>query len=339
MTASERPGFLRMIRAPFLSSILAPLIAGSLLAAIIKGSLDIPGFVLVLVMGIGLHIATNVYNDIYDTLQGTDRVNVHRNEFSGGSGVLQEHPDLMPVMLRTARIALVVAALATAGLTAVIDRSLWPHLWALYLLSAFFSKYYTAAPPKLAYRGWGEISVWFAFGPMAILVAAVSQGVGFHPTVLIAMPMTGISTLSILLIGQLIDLDADRQGGKLGVAARLGTGFTAGLYLTVQILLVIDVLLLAFVFVERGWPLSVPAAGYLEDPAAGPRRSGSAEAGGWRERTTPPALLHRPDRRVADPSASPGVLRSSPLTCPNYPRWRPSAASWKPVRRVAVRRR
>jgi 1,4-dihydroxy-2-naphthoate octaprenyltransferase len=157
----------------------------------------------------------------------------------------------------------VVAGFAAAGLTAVIDSALWPHLWALYLLSAWFSKFYTAAPVKLAYRGWGEISVWLAFGPMAILVAAVSQGVGFHPAVLAAMPLTGISTLSILLLGQLIDLDADRKGGKLGVAARRGTRFTARLYLAVQIALVLNVLFLGLIVIERGWPIVLAAVPYL----------------------------------------------------------------------------
>ncbi|MFC1530338.1 prenyltransferase [Gemmatimonadota bacterium] len=263
MSNSERPGFMRMIRAPFLSSILAPLIAGTLVTVIVSGSFSLIGFLLVLVMGSGLHIATNVYNDIYDTIQGTDRVNVHRNEFSGGSGVLVDHPEMMPVMYRIARSSLVVAAFATAGLTAVIDSSLWPLLWGLYLLSAWFSKFYTAAPVKLAYRGWGEISVWLAFGPMAILVAAVSQGVGFHPAVLAAMPLTGISTLSILLLGQLIDLDADRKGDKLGAAARRGTRFTARLYLTVQIVLVINVLILALAVMDRGWPILLAAVPYL----------------------------------------------------------------------------
>lgn len=170
---------------------------------------------------------------------------------------------MMPVMYRIARVSLVVAGFAAAGLTAVIDSALWPHLWGLYLLSAWFSKFYTAAPVKLAYRGWGEISVWLAFGPMAILVASVSQGIGFHPAVLAAMPLTGISTLSILLLGQLIDLDADRKGGKLGVAARRGTRFTARLYLAVQLVLVINVMILALAVIDRGWPILLTAVPYL----------------------------------------------------------------------------
>ena len=208
------PGLLQMIRAPFLSSIIAPLLAGTLLSVSINGFFLPVNFFLMLIIGIGLHAAVNVYNDIYDTIQGTDAVNVHRNEASGGSGILQAHPELMGKMFFIARAALVVALLATAALLIFIDRALWPHLIFLYLLSAFFSKYYTAPPFKLAYRGLGEISVWFAFGPMAILIAAVSQNIGLHPYVVALMPATGLSTSSILLVGQMIDLDADRKRGQ-----------------------------------------------------------------------------------------------------------------------------
>lgn len=259
---NRQPGFLKIIRAPFLSSIYAPLLSGTLIAVYVSDAFSVAGFIFVLIMGTGLHIATNVYNDIYDTIQGTDKVNVHRNEFSGGSGVLLDQPQLMPRMYSIARLGLLIAFAATVALTFVVDKELLPILWGLYLLSAFFSKYYTAAPVKLAYRGWGEISVWFAFGPMAILVAAVSQNVGFHPVVITAMPTTGISTLSILLLGQLIDLAADKQGGKLGVAARLGTAVTKWIYLIVQLILVTTILLLALVLVTKGWLLLLAVIPY-----------------------------------------------------------------------------
>lgn len=258
---NSEPGFSKKIRAPFLSSILSPLVAGSLLAARVRGDFEVMEFLLVLLAGVALHIATNVYNDIYDTLQGTDKVNVHRNEFSGGSGVLLDRPDLFRGMYRIARTSNVIALLAAAALTPLVRHPLL--LWILVLTSLFFSKYYTAAPVKLAYRGLGELFVWLAFGPMAVLFAAVGQGLSFHPFILLAMPVTGISTLSILLIGQLIDLEADRAAGKLGVAARLGTAFTRWLYLGVQLLLMCNIILLALFPLGRGWPLLIALAPYL----------------------------------------------------------------------------
>ncbi|MBN2365869.1 MAG: prenyltransferase [Calditrichaeota bacterium] len=252
----KEPGLLQVIRASFLSSIIAPIWAGTLLAVSISGNFNLLPFLIVTLMGLALHTATNVYNDIYDTKQGTDRVNRHRNEFSGGSGLIIQNPHILPKMYRIARISLLIALLCTVALMFFVRQELWIHLWLLYLLSAFFSKYYTAEPVKLASRGLGEVSVWFAFGPMAILVAAVSQNVGLHPLVVLAMPATGISTLSILLVGQLIDRPADREGGKWGVAVRLGSRFTAYLYLLVQLLLVADILLLALnIGRSGGWIL------------------------------------------------------------------------------------
>jgi 1,4-dihydroxy-2-naphthoate octaprenyltransferase len=210
-----------------------------------------------------LHVATNVYNDIFDTIQGTDKVNVHRNESSGGSGVLLDNPELMGKMFLLARIGLIVALIGTIALMPLIDRMLWPYLWGLFLLSAFFSKYYTAPPFKLAYRGWGEISVWFAFGPMAIFIATIGQNVGLHPLVWLVMPVTGLSTSSILLAGQMIDLDADRAGGKHGVASRMGTRFTSVLYILVQSGIIINVILLFIFFPGHSWLFLIALIPYI----------------------------------------------------------------------------
>ena len=257
------PGIAKMVRAPFLTSIISPIISGTLLCVHINGNLDILNALIVLITGIGLHVATNVYNDIYDTIQGTDRVNVHRNESSGGSGVLLDNPELIGKMYSLARAGLIMALLGTVALTFLTDKKFWPYLWILFLLSAFFSKYYTAPPVKLSYRGLGEISVWLAFGPMAVLIAAVGQNVGFHPQVLMLMPVSGLSTSSILLAGQLIDLEADRAGGKHGVASRLGTGSTAVIYLLVQLAIILNVILLFLFFPGRSWALLLPLIPYL----------------------------------------------------------------------------
>lgn len=239
----KSPNLIQMLRAPFFSSILAPVIAGVVAAVVVnKGEISVEGLILVLIMGIGLHAATNVYNDIYDTIQGTDKVNVHRNEFSGGSGILVDSPELMPKMYNIARISLIIALGACTLMFSVIDKEHYWVLASLYLLSAFFAKYYTAAPVKLAYRGLGEISVWFAFGPMAILVGALSQNVTFEPLILWIMPLTGLSTLSILWLGQMIDLPADEATGKRGLVARLGTKITRWGYLIIQLIAVVNII-------------------------------------------------------------------------------------------------
>jgi 1,4-dihydroxy-2-naphthoate polyprenyltransferase len=259
----NHPGFLKMIRAPFLSSIILPMSIGSLLSFHINGKLDVLNLIVLFIMGICLHIATNVYNDIYDTLQGTDKINVNRNEFSGGSGVLVADPGLLPSMVRIARFGLIGAAAATIALWFRIDTGLRVTLILLFFSSVFFSKYYTAAPVKLSYRGLGELFVWLAFGPMAVLVAAVSQNVGIHGTIIMAMPISGISTLSILLIGQMIDIEADKATGKRGMAVRFGVRTTSTVYGVVQILLCINVLILSMVSFHGNPILLVSLIPYL----------------------------------------------------------------------------
>ncbi len=259
----EKPSIFKMIRAPFLTSVIAPLAAGTLLCVKITSLINIPGFIIVLISGLFIHIATNVYNDIYDTLQGTDSVNAERNEFSGGSGVLQSHPELLGRMYMIARISLAAALCLNILLMFFIQQELWPLLWIIFGISVFFSKYYTAAPVKLAYRGMGEISVWLAFGPMAILMAALGQNLPLNNELLILMPVCGLSTLSILLIGQMIDLEADRSAGKHGVASRLGTGITSFLYIAVQCAIIINITALYIFTSVSAWYLLLPLIPYL----------------------------------------------------------------------------
>jgi len=242
------PGIFMLVRAPFFTSILAPIFVGTLLSVYINDTIDLISFILVTVLGIGLHAATNVYNDIYDTLQGTDKINKHRNEFSGGSGVLVKQPELLKKMFWIARISLIISLFSTLLLLFRIDKEFWYHLIILYLLSAFFSKYYTAAPIKLASRGLGEISVWFAFGPMAVLVSAVSQNISFHPLIISAMSLTGLSTLSILWVGQIIDLPADKEAGKLGLVSRLGTSRSRIVFVFIHVILLTN---LVFLFIQN----------------------------------------------------------------------------------------
>ena len=251
------PGILRMIRAQFLIGILIPLIAGTLLAVSITGSFHPINFILLLIIGLGLHIATNVYNDIYDSIQGADtNVKNTRNTYSGGSGFLLQSPQLIPTMYRLARSGILISFLATLGLLFFVDRQFWLYLLAIYASCAFLSKYYTAAPFKFGYRGFGEILVWFSFGPLPIILATISQNVlSFHLMILAVMPVTGLSTLSILLFGQLVDLPDDETAGKRGLAAHLGTTKARYGYLCIHLLVLINILILAGFVFHPGWPL------------------------------------------------------------------------------------
>jgi 1,4-dihydroxy-2-naphthoate octaprenyltransferase len=250
------PENFKMIRAQFLIGIVFPLIVGTLTAISISGSFQVPGFFLVMLMGLGLHLATDVYNDIYDTKQGADRIgNKRRNSYSGGSGILLEKPYLLARMYLIARCSLLISFFAMLGLFFFIEQTLWLYVSVIYFLSAFLSKYYTAAPIKFGYRGVGEILIWFSFGPMAIMLAGFSQNMMMQETFYAVMPATGLSTLTILWVGQLIDLPDDKAAGKMGLVLRMGTKRASYGYLMIQSLLVLNILMLVFFIFHPGWPL------------------------------------------------------------------------------------
>lgn len=252
----EEPNILQMTRAQFLIGILFPLFAGTMIAVSVSNSFSLTGFLLVLIIGIGIHIATNVYNDIYDAIQGADKKESKtRNYYSGGSGILLKFPHLIGKMFMLARFGLVLSLIATIGLLFIINQSLWPLLLVVTITLAFLSKYYTAPPFKLGYRGIGEIVVWSGFGPLAITLAAISQNLGFHFTLIAVMPATGFSTLSILWIGQMLDIKNDITAGKIGLVARLGLKRAYQGYVIIIFLLIINILAISFFVLQPGWPV------------------------------------------------------------------------------------
>jgi 1,4-dihydroxy-2-naphthoate octaprenyltransferase len=250
------PGILQMIRAQFLIGIIIPLTIGTLIAFAISRVFHLEGFLLVLVIGLGLHVSTDVYNDIYDTKQGADTKESNtRNYYSGGSGILVEKPYLMKRMYLLARLGLFFSFLGMLGLLFFIDRYLWVYVIIIYLVSAFLSKYYTAAPLKLGYHGFGEFLVWLSFGPLAITLACLSQNLVPSGMFYAIMPITGLSTITVLWSGQLVDLPNDTAVGKRGMVARIGSRNATYGYMIIQSLLILNTLIVAVFVVHYGWLL------------------------------------------------------------------------------------
>ncbi len=243
----EKPNLLEMARAPFLFAIIVPLTIGTLLSVHITESLDVLGLLFASMVGIGLHVSTNVYNDIYDTKQGADTPRSSKNEFSGGSGILVDHPDMEKDMFNLARAGIITGSIGYVGLLWTSETRFWPILTFIFLVSVFLSKYYTASPFKFAYRGFGEIVVWFGFGPLAVLLASTAQNVGFHPYMISIMPITGLSTLFIVWMGQMVDLPDDVAAGKEGLVARIGLEKSVYGLLLIHILALVNVLFVSYI--------------------------------------------------------------------------------------------
>jgi len=273
----EKPGFLKMIRIGGLIAMIPPLLIGTIVAFRIQGNVDLTSFLLACIVGFSLHISMNVYNDIYDTEQGSDTLESSRSLFSGGSGALIENPGLKDKMLWISRFGILIAFLGTLGLLYLLETGLWPGMISVFGSMAFLSKFYTAEPIKLAYRSLGEITVWFGFGPLAILLATTAQGVGFDHLVLLTMPITGLSTLTFSWGGEMADMPYDREAGKIGLAIRIGIEKSVYVLAALHILIILNVYVISqitgtghFMFVPLiPYVISVSIAfkTLLEDPS------------------------------------------------------------------------
>ncbi len=245
--SKNKPNILEMARAPFLFAIVVPLAISTLLSVHITGKLNPFGLIFASLLGISLHITTNVYNDIYDTKQGADTSRSSKNEYSGGSGIIINHPEMEKSMFKLARTGILLGFLGYLGLLFISEIKFWPILTIIFLVSVFLSKYYTASPFKFAYRGLGEIVVWLGFGPLAVLLGAVGQNIGFHPYIISIMPITGLSTLFIVWMGQMVDLPDDRAAGKKGLVARIGLQKSVyGLFI-IHLLALVNVIFVSFI--------------------------------------------------------------------------------------------
>lgn len=255
MMQAESPGFIRMTRAQGLLATFLPLSLALTAAFLITGEVKIVGFLLALSIGSFLHLAMNIYNDVYDTRSGADTLDSSKSMFSGGSGVLIEHPNLESNMLLMARTFILLALLSALFLALMSDGGLTVYIILITLAGAFFAKYYSAPPIKLSYRGLGEAAVFISFGPLAVTMGALSQGLIWDPLFLAIMPVTGLVPLIVTWNGQIVDLPYDERVGKMGLVMHLGLDRALAMMPVLHLLLIASLVNLVLIS-PSGWILA-----------------------------------------------------------------------------------
>ena len=253
----EEPGLLEMIRAKFLFGILPPIVVGTTTAVYTTGEFRLDGLLLVLFIGLSLQISMHVFNDIYDTMQGSDTDISMDSDYSGGSGVLVRYPELRSKMLMIGRLSLAAALIGTLALVMLVHTDLWFLIILLVTLVIFLIIFYSASPVELAYRGLGEIAVWVGFGPAVVLIASIGQNLGIHPTVIAVTPITGFSTLFIAWMGELVDLEWDRAADKRGLVLILGLKKSHYVFLLIHIIALLNVVFVALFVFDPGYMILI----------------------------------------------------------------------------------
>jgi 1,4-dihydroxy-2-naphthoate polyprenyltransferase len=217
---SSRIGlWLYALRAPFLTASAIPVAIGSCAAVWTTGHFALGRFLAALGGVVSLHLGANLANDYFDYTSGCDDLNPQPTPFSGGSRVIQR--GLISSRAIVAAFCSLYAVAAALGLylNSVVpgNRVLWLGLAGL--LGGFF---YTAGPLRLSYRGAGEAIVFALFGPLAVAGGYLVQTgrLGGYPVVA-ALP-AGLLVLAILLVNEVLDVEADARAGKRTLVVLLG---------------------------------------------------------------------------------------------------------------------
>jgi 1,4-dihydroxy-2-naphthoate octaprenyltransferase len=143
--------------------------------------------------------------------------------FSGGSGVLVDHPELRKLAQWIA-IALILCSLAL-GILFQIVYSFPVWFLGLVVLGNLLGWFYSAPPFRLAYRGLGELSMIISIGLLIPgLGYLVTSGQMNRDGLLFSVPLM-LYGLAFILTVEIPDMESDRTGNKRTWVARKGRGF------------------------------------------------------------------------------------------------------------------
>ena len=208
-----------------------------------------------------IEVAKNASGEIFDFDSGADTgvIAEHRTPFSGGKRVLVEG---LLSRQQTIGIAAVTYLLGIAiGMIIVFYRE--PMVLWLGLIGVGAAYFYNGTPLKLAYRGLGELTVAFCYGPLICSgTYLVQQGTITLPVIVLSLPL-GLLIGAFLWINEFPDVHADRKADKKTLVVRIGPRKASRVF---AVILVTAGILLAEL-PWMGFPKSIWLAGIAIPPA------------------------------------------------------------------------
>jgi 1,4-dihydroxy-2-naphthoate octaprenyltransferase len=222
--------YVHALRAPFLTGSIAPVIIGTCLA-ISEGKFFLIPFLVTIVGVSGLQLGANLLNDFYDA-RGSDPLNIRLTPFSGGSRVIQEK-QLRPTNIMTLSVVFFILALGAAIWLVYEGKYLIIPLGLLGLLAGWS---YSAPPLQLMSKGWGELAIFFAFGPLVTLGSYYVMTDAFTLTAFMIGFPQGFLITAVIWINQFPDYEADMAAGKKNLVVKLGPGLSRYLYSIIMLM-------------------------------------------------------------------------------------------------------
>ena len=209
--------WLRIIRPQTLFASLVPVLVGLCTVRMsgepLKAWFPVWTAVLTAVCALSLQILSNLINDYYDFLRGTDkagRAGFRRALAEGETGGKQ---------MKTACFCALGAAVLTGAFLILAGG------WVILLIglsAILFAWLYTATSHSLSYLGIADIFVFLYYGVIASSGTAFLMTHRFLPAAFHAGAVCGLISMCVLMINNLRDLEGDREAGKKTLPVRFG---------------------------------------------------------------------------------------------------------------------
>ncbi len=203
------------IRPRTLPAAVAPVLIGTAMA-FMEERIKINIFLLTLAAAILIQIGTNLANDYFDYIKGTDN-----NERKGPIRVMQSGL-LTKKVIRISIIGVFLLA-SICGVFLIFVGGI--PILIIGVLAILFGILYTAGPLPLGYIGLGDIFVLVFFGPVAVGGTFYLQTLNISLLAIIAGLAPGFLSVAILVTNNLRDLEADKKSGKKTLIVRFSYRF------------------------------------------------------------------------------------------------------------------
>lgn len=239
--------WLRIIRPQTLFASLIPVLVGWLVAhrsgLPAKAFLPLPGSAsltgpLTVFCALSLQILSNLINDYYDYLRGTDKAGR-----AGFKRALAEG-EVTQRQMRTACLTALGCALLSGAYLVLAGG--WPILL-IGISAILFAWLYTATSHSLSYLGIADLFVFLYYGVVASAGTFWLQTQVFSVAAFHAGAVCGLISMCVLMINNLRDMEGDRLAGKKTLPVRIGKRAAEGMMLA-------EVLLMPFfAYLAFGW--------------------------------------------------------------------------------------
>lgn len=212
--------WLRIIRPQTLFASLCPVLVGLMVTHFYIGHIDMTTALITVLCALALQILSNLINDYYDYMRGTDKQGRVGFKRALAEGTVTEKE-----MLTACLVALTIAVVLGAYLCFVGG-------WVIGLIgftALLFAWLYTATPYSLSYLGIADVFVLLYYGVFAtwgtvwLQYKAEELGFDIHQLMPVyAGTVCGLISMCVLAINNVRDMEDDRLVGKRTLPVRMG---------------------------------------------------------------------------------------------------------------------